>query len=126
MITNKIDPSLFPEAKIENYKDKKGKIKRSVLPLEWNETPAFVPEIFLKINKGECTSDLTKEVYKLCDPNRISKMTLTGVIKALRKDIYLHVGLRVQLFFQQLWIGFGSELEFAISPPIFKLESKTE
>ena len=116
MITNKIDPALFLEAKIENYQDKQGNIKRAKLPLEWNETPAFVPEIFLEISKGESSPDLRKKVETLCDPNRIAKMALGDVIKALRQDIYLHVELRIQLFFQQLLISYKSGLEFAYFP----------
>ena len=43
-------------------------------------------------------------------------MALGDAIKALRQDIYLHVELRIQLFFQQLLISYKSGLEFAYFP----------
>ena len=87
---------------------------RETLPLESNETASFVPSLFIDpLKRGPCTESVQVLFYRIL-PSLVLQSDI-NFITQLKADIQDHMENRLQLFCQQVFMVYRTNLDFSYS-----------
>lgn len=82
---------------------------RIVLDLELNQTPAYIPTLFLQCKP---VSVYRCSVNELFDGSAATRTPALDLAKGLKHDIDNHIEMRIQLMAEQLLLTYGTNLQF--------------